>query len=112
VRKYFNRIASFPVLLTLLISFVCSVRGPAQQNTGSISGTVKDPTGAVIPQANVTATQTDTGAVEKTVSDAAGVYTFPRLGTGVYKISAEQTGFAPTTITGITLEIYQRQKSI
>jgi len=69
---------------------------------------VKDPTGAVIPQANVTATQTDTGAVEKTVSDAAGVYTFPRLGTGVYKISAEQTGFAPTTITGITLEIYQR----
>jgi hypothetical protein len=103
-----NRNVLVPLFLALLISVVCPVQSRAQQNTGIISGTVTDPTGAVVPQAKVKATNTATGTVESTISDAAGVYTFPRLVSGTYTISAEQSGFAPTTLTGITLEIYQR----
>jgi hypothetical protein len=87
---------------------MCSVYVGAQQNTGSISGTVKDTTGAVVPQANIQATNAATGIAEKTLSDAAGAYTFPGLAAGTYAISAQQAGFAPTTLTGITLDIYQR----
>jgi len=103
-----NRNVFVLFLLASLIYFVCPVMSRAQQNTGSISGTVTDPTGAVVPQAKVKATNTATGTVESTISDGAGVYTFPGLASGTYSISAEQAGFALTTITGITLEIYQR----
>ena len=51
-------------------SFVFILHSHAQQTTASISGTVKDPSGAVLPQASVTATNASTGAVERTTADA------------------------------------------
>ena len=92
----------------LLVTLVCTVDSQAQQTTGSISGTVRDSTGAVLPHVSVTATNVSTGAVDKTVSDSAGAYTLPILPAGSYTISAEQAGFSPTTLSGITLQVYQK----
>ena len=61
--------------------------------TGSISGTVKDPSGAVIPGATVIATNTSTNLQNKTVSDDKGFYTFPSLQVGRYNVKVEEQGF-------------------
>ncbi len=61
--------------------------------TGSISGTVKDPSGAVIPGATVTATDTATNVQSKTVSDDKGFYAFPSLPVGRYNVKVAEEGF-------------------
>jgi Carboxypeptidase regulatory-like domain len=61
--------------------------------TGSISGTVKDPSGAVIPGATVTATDTATNVQSKTVADDKGYYAFPSLPVGRYSVKVEETDF-------------------
>src|SRR5580700_7942127 len=98
----------FLLLSTLLVSCVFIHQSRAQQTTASISGAVKDPSGAVLPQASVTASNASTGTVDKTVADASGVYTFPSLAAGTYTISVERPGFAQTTLEGIKLEVYQK----
>jgi hypothetical protein len=106
ISPYLNKIR-IALGLSLLVTLLCPTYCRAQQNTGRISGTVKDQAGAVLPQATVTATNVSTGAVDKTISDGAGVYTFPSLAVGSYTMSVRQPGFAPTTLSGITLEVYQ-----
>ncbi|MEP7272232.1 MAG: carboxypeptidase-like regulatory domain-containing protein, partial [Acidobacteriota bacterium] len=76
------------VLLVLMSSFAL-----AQENTGSIRGTIKDSTGAAIPGAKVTATSPALVRSLDTVSDREGAYRFPKLPAGIYTVSASQTGF-------------------
>src|SRR6266853_140435 len=61
--------------------------------TGSISGTLKDPSGAVIPGAMITVTNTAQGIQNKTMTDQKGVYNFPSLPVGRYSLQAEAQGF-------------------
>ncbi len=61
--------------------------------TGSISGTITDPTGAVIPNAMVTITNTAQGVKTMATTDARGVYTFPSLPVGMYSLSVAAAGF-------------------
>ncbi len=61
--------------------------------TGSISGTVKDPSGAVIPGASVIATNTATNVQAKTTTDEKGFYAFPSLPVGRYNVKVENQGF-------------------
>lgn len=63
--------------------------------TGSISGIVKDPSGAVIPAARVVALNTRTGVRQTTTTDSDGFYSFPELPIGDYTISIESSGFRP-----------------
>jgi hypothetical protein len=72
--------------------------------TGSISGTLKDQTGAVIPGAMVTATNTAQGIQNKTNTDAKGFYSFPSLAVGRYDLQFEAAGFRPQTKTGLTID--------
>ncbi len=65
----------------------------AQFDRGSISGTVRDESGAVVPGATVTAMHVQTGTDRTVVSDASGFYTFSSLTAGVYSIAVELTGF-------------------
>ena len=60
---------------------------------GSISGTVKDPSGSVIPNANVTVREVNTGLSYQTNTDSKGHYTLPVLPVGHYELSVEATGF-------------------
>jgi hypothetical protein len=67
----------------------------AQVQTGSISGTVKDKAGAVVPGATVVAHNVDTGAERKVVSANDGVYTIPGLLPGVYELRFTSGNFEP-----------------
>src|SRR6184192_3034329 len=75
------------------------------QATAQISGTVKDPSGAVLPGVEVTATQTDTGISRATVTNETGSYVLPNLVTGPYKLEATLPGFRSFVQTGIVLQV-------
>ena len=63
------------------------------QTLGTITGEVKDASGAVIPGATVTATNTGTNATREMQSNEAGAYSFPALPPGPYIVKAELQGF-------------------
>src|SRR5262245_52057202 len=76
-----------------------------QGSTAQISGTVKDQTGAVLPGAEVTATQTDTGIPRSTLTDETGSYILPNLPTGPYRLEVGLPGFRTFIQTGIVLQV-------
>ncbi|HEY1753884.1 MAG TPA: carboxypeptidase-like regulatory domain-containing protein [Bryobacteraceae bacterium] len=65
----------------------------AQEFRGTVSGTITDPSGGKVANVKLTATETRTGATTMAQSDAAGDYTIPFLAPGIYRITAESTGF-------------------
>ncbi len=75
----------------------------AQSTTGTIFGDVTDATGAVIPNATITLTETRTGEKHNTVSDSKGEYTYAIVNPGDYTVTASLSGFKTTTQTGIAL---------
>src|SRR5690242_8800397 len=91
-------------LLSIAVIF-CALVVSAQVNTGTISGVVQDPTGAVIAGATVTVRDVDTGAVRNLTSDAGGRYLAPVLPTGNYEVTAQQAGFQTEVRSGITLTV-------
>jgi hypothetical protein len=79
----------------------------AQVDTGGITGTVKDASGAVIPGAKVTLTNEGTSYSVSTVSDSAGTYTFTPVKIGSYKVTAEFQGFQTSVHPGVTVNVQQ-----
>ncbi|MFZ0687888.1 MAG: TonB-dependent receptor [Terriglobales bacterium] len=73
--------------------------------TASISGTVKDGSGAAIAGATITATNTDTGIAETQTSSGQGFYSFQSLPLGKYTIEVQKTGFKAYRQTGLTLDV-------
>ncbi|MGA2072075.1 MAG: carboxypeptidase regulatory-like domain-containing protein [Terriglobia bacterium] len=72
--------------------------------TGSISGVVTDPSGAVIPSVQVTALNTGTGLRLSVVTDSKGFYEFPALAIGTYELDVQQTGFKAYHQTGLVID--------
>ena len=85
---------------------ICSICLPAaaQEFRGTISGSVTDPSGAVVTGAAVVVRETQTGTVNRTRSDNAGQYVVPFLLPGEYSITVTATGFETVTRGGIALE--------
>lgn len=81
----------------------------AQFNTGSMSGTVTDPNGAVIPGAKVVARNVATGQDSETISSEAGLFVFASLPSGNYTMSVEKTGFKKLSRSGLEIRVGQRQ---
>src|SRR5947208_501634 len=75
------------------------------QATAQISGTVRDPSGAVLPGVEITATQTDTGIVRTTLTNETGSYVLPNLAVGPYKVEAALAGFRTFVQNGIVLQV-------
>ena len=73
----------------------------AQSRTGTLTGNVEDPTGAVIPGAAITLARH--GQIFKATSGPAGQYAFRNLAPGAYSVSATQSGFAPLTNASVTI---------
>ena len=73
----------------------------AQAVTGTILGVITDSTGAVMPGATVTLTNTGTGLVRAVTTDANGEYTAPSLPTGKYTVKAELSGFKTVTVPDV-----------
>src|SRR4051812_2911659 len=81
----------------------------AQTTTGSIVGTVADPSGAAVPGATVTITNELTGiAAIPTVTDSSGNYVATALPPGRYSVTVERTGFKKAVSAGITLSVQDR----
>ncbi len=87
---------------TLLGLFVFLAAVALAQNT-ALNGTVTDPTGAVIPNANINLVNQGTGAERNTLSDAKGHYEFDQLAPGTYKVTAKAAGFAEVVMTNVQL---------
>jgi len=83
------------LLLLAALSLIPSALRAQVQN-GTIVGTVVDQNGAVVPQADVTLTATDTNLVLRGQSNGEGAYSFPQLLPGKYKVAVEKDGFQKT----------------
>lgn len=82
----------------------------AQYENGSVVGTVRDASGAVVPNATVTVTNRATGVVSTRQSDDHGDFEVPALRVGQYDVQITKEGFAPTTATNITVSVAARQR--
>jgi hypothetical protein len=92
-------------LLSGLIIVGLTSTAALAQATAEITGTVKDTSGAVLPGANITATQTDTGFKREAVTDADGVFSLPGLPIGPYRLEVGLQGFKTSIQTGIVLQV-------
>ena len=94
-------------VMFLVAATVWTTALPAQAPTGSIYGTVTDPSGAVVANANVTATSVRTGVGKTVQTNASGEYTFLVLEPADYKVAAQATGFESQTQNGVRLDASQ-----
>jgi hypothetical protein len=96
-------------VILCLLALIWAMPAAAQEQTGSIQGTVKDSSGAVLPGVTVEARSPSVVGVSTAVTDAQGVYRFPALPPGTYTVSATLQGFNAQKITG-TISLGQSLK--
>ena len=89
----------------LLVSLACIFTAYGQVSTGSIRGTVSDPSGAVVPDTVIVLTNIRTGVTQSVRSDGSGNYLIDFVPTGEYKITAEMLGFKKFERENITLDM-------
>jgi hypothetical protein len=87
------------LLATLASSFALFAQAP----TGTISGTIQDPSGAVVPNAGIVVTEKATGVARSLTAAADGSYSAPALAAGVYEVKAQMAGFR-TLVREATVE--------
>jgi hypothetical protein len=92
-------------VLCLLVTMLAGLGTWAQQITGSIRGTIVDPSGATVEGATVTAKQTETGLTRTAMTDHAGAYILLELPVGHYELTTEAKGFQKYLQQGITLNV-------
>ena len=104
--------ASFPTRLFIffLALVVFNLSALAQTDTGRIVGTVRDPNGAVVPGATVTAKNQRTGEERSATTDAEGIYQIPALRAASYDVTISAQSFQPNTITGVQVSVGQEQR--
>ena len=88
----------FSVVVFLVV--ISAAMALAQTSRGIVSGTVADPTGAVIPGAEVTLTNTGTTVTRSAVTNGEGFYRFDAVDLGTYSISISGAGFGKITKAG------------
>jgi protocatechuate 3,4-dioxygenase beta subunit len=90
-------------LIALLISL--PALGTYGQQTGEVTGTVTDATGALVAGATVTAANTNTQQVRTAASNDTGTYSLPFLQPGVYNLRAEKAGFKVIEHPAVTVQV-------
>lgn len=99
--------AAFLMMLTLSLSATPSF---AQEITGSIGGTVKDPSGASVPGATVTITDVEKKVVVRTVNTGEdGSFNAPQLPSATYEVSVEASNFKKHIEKDVKLDVNQRR---
>jgi len=93
----------------LAVMFFC-MGASAQDARGTIEGTLRDATGAIVPGATVTAANVATGVKISTKVDSAGIFEIPYLTPGVYDVTAEAPGFKKYVRAGFVLNISDQAK--
>jgi hypothetical protein len=97
------------LFLWLLVAALLTPLAWPQASTGTVSGTVRDQSGAVIPSASVTLKNTDTNITSKTTTTAVGFYMFPGVLPGPYRLTVESSGMQ--TFEG-TLTVQVQQSAV
>ena len=92
-------------LRLILALIVLAIYAQAQNIRGTILGTVRDESGAVVRGAKVTVDQVSTGLTRTETTNEVGEYLFAQLPVGEYTLSVEQSGFKKTERTGILLQV-------
>jgi hypothetical protein len=98
---------TYAFTLAVLLLALSALPLAAQFDRGSITGVVTDPSGAVIPNAEVTATNTDTGVLTRAVSNQIGLYTLSNIPIGRYQIKIAARGFKLHERSGLSLTVAQ-----
>ena len=96
-------LASMRFLLVLTLSLVPTLG----QTMGEVTGRITDPSGAAVPSADVTITNSATNVSRKTVSNETGDYSFPSLPPGIYKVRLEHAGFKATETSDVQVQVQQ-----
>ena len=104
-RLVMNRLAA---VLAWLVLVLVGAPALAQVNSGSLSGTVSDTSGAVIPSARVSAIEMQTGTAYNTVANSAGIYTLPALLPGTYNVTVTAPSFKAEEVKGVLVYVSNR----
>jgi Carboxypeptidase regulatory-like domain len=89
----------------LALLFLVEPNASAQNAGGSVSGTVKDMSGAVVPTAAVNIHNTATGVAQSTQTNSDGFYAFPSIPVGQYELDISRPGFKPYKRTGVVIDV-------
>jgi len=94
------------ILASLFMLTVAAVSAPAQTlGTANVTGTVTDPSGAVVPGADVGLIETSTNQAYSTQTNKSGRYQFSGVRVGFYTVTAQAKGFRKAAITNAKLEV-------
>jgi hypothetical protein len=93
------------VLFFLLVLVIAIPTAIAQKTSGTITGTVIDPTGAVVPAATVVIVNANTGATRETFTNDQGVFSFPEQSEGTYTLTVTKAGFKKLTQHNVQLHV-------
>jgi hypothetical protein len=92
-------------LVFALAGWVVPAAWGQTSSTGALTVTATDPTGAVVPSANVTVTDTATAATRSHATESSGSYTFTLLPPGTYRVTIAAPGFKPVELTSVTVNV-------
>src|SRR5487761_522907 len=97
------------ITTALLFLLLVSISMHAQTVGANLTGTVTDPSGAVIPHASVSIANTGTGITTKVVTNARGIYTARNLLPGTYSVTISARGFRSAVAAGLVLTVAAQQ---
>src|SRR5438309_11041664 len=99
-----NAVTVVVMMLALCLLLTCNVW--AQGGTGELSGVVTDPSGAVVPNAQITLSNDATGDKRTTATTGAGIYRFSALPVvGTYTLEASPQGFKSTKVSNVVVSV-------
>src|SRR5437773_1331882 len=105
-------IGSLSTVLALLLGtiscaslFFLAPSVSAQKTSGTITGTLTDPSGAVVPGATVSLVNERTGAARETATNEEGSFSFPELDAGTYRINVNKAGFKKLSLRNVELHV-------
>lgn len=101
-----KKLSFLAVVVCVVVSLVLLASIPVtlgQTSKGTITGTVTDPSGAVVPNATVTLTQKETNAKRDTTTNSAGIYRFEAVDLGTYMLAVKAQGFGATELDNIAV---------
>ena len=108
VSSFTRAIREIFILALAVVGLMCGRVAVAQVDQGAIVGVVTDSSGAVIPNAHVSITETNTGLVLASKTNGSGNYFFSPIKIGTYTVSASAPGFQTTEQTGVVVHVQDR----
>src|SRR6185437_1471677 len=95
----------FAMCTALIAALVVFSPAALGQENATVTGTITDSSGAVVPNATVVLTNTATGVSRQVTSNSVGAYRFPNVGIGTYDLVVTASGFSKSTRTGIVVNV-------